>query len=476
MSIAYVSCIGLEVHVQLKTKAKMFCACPTTYGAEPNTLVCPVCLGYPGTLPVMNRDAIRLTVMTGLMLGSRISTYSKFDRKHYFYPDMPKNYQISQYDQPLCLGGELEIVLGEAVKTIRITRIHLEEDVGKSRHFAGASGIDFNRAGLPLMEIVTEPDISTPEEAYAFLTALKQNLLYAGVSQCNLEEGNVRCDVNCSLRPSDSDRLGTKTEIKNMNTFKGVAQALRYEIERQRRVLEQGETVVQQTRRWDVDRGRTDVMRGKEDAHDYRYFPEPDLMPVVLSADRVAEWESALPELPRARGARFANDYRLPEYDALVLVADPAVAGYFEEVVRQGAGPKAASNWIMTELLRFLTETDATMDQWPVTAGAFAELVKMTENKLLNSNTAKEVLQIMRDRGGDPQSIVAEKGLTQVSDTTSIEAWIGQAMEVAPRSVEDYRNGKTAALQYLVGQVMRLSHGKADPALVRERLTAALAK
>ncbi len=472
----YIASIGLEVHVQLKTRTKMFCACPTSFGAIPNTSVCPVCLGYPGTLPVINREAIRLTVLSGLMLGSRIASFSKFDRKHYFYPDMPKNYQISQYDQPLCQGGALEITTGNKSKTVHITRIHLEEDVGKSLHAAGASGLDFNRAGLPLMEIVTEPDIASPEEAHTFLSTLKQNLLYAGISHCNLEEGNIRCDVNCSLRPVDRGKLGTKTELKNMNTFKGVVQALQYELERQRALLERGEIVTQQTIRWNAERECTDVMRGKEDAHDYRYFPEPDLMPVVLEKDRIAAWAKTLPELPKARRDRLISDYGLPVYDADVLVADKGVADYFESVVGQGVSAKAASNWVMTEVLRCLTENDMDISEWPVKAAALAALIKLIEDGTINSNTAKRVLTLMRETGGDPQRIVAEQGLAQVSDTVALETWVAKAMTEAPRSVADYRRGKTAALQYLVGQVMRLSRGKADPARVRQMLLAELAK
>ncbi len=472
----YMAAIGLEVHVQLKTRSKMFCACPTTFGHEPNTRVCPVCLGYPGTLPVMNAEAIHLTVLTGLMLGARIATFSKFDRKHYFYPDMPKNYQISQYDRPLCEGGGLEVAVDGVFRKIGITRIHLEEDVGKNLHFAGASGVDFNRAGLPLMEIVTEPEITSADEAYAFLTALKQNLLYAGVSYCNLEEGNIRCDVNCSLRPADRARLGVKTEIKNMNTFKGVAQALRYEISRQRTLIESGGQVVQETRRWDLERGCTEVMRGKEDAHDYRYFPEPDLMPVTLTTEQIAAWARELPELPRARCERWISAFGLPEYDARVLAAAPDVAAYFDAVVAQGAAPKAASNWIMTEVLRSLAETEKPMSEWPISAASLAELIKLTENRTLNSNTAKDVFLVMRDQGGDPRRIVAEKGLSQVSDTAALDDWIAQAIAAAPRSVADYQRGKTAALQHLLGQVMRLSGGKADAARVRGMLIDQLAK
>jgi aspartyl-tRNA(Asn)/glutamyl-tRNA(Gln) amidotransferase subunit B len=318
--------VGLEVHVQLKTRSKMFCACPTGPGAPPNSQVCPVCLGYPGTLPVMNGEAVRLTAMTGLMLGCTINPYSKFDRKNYFYPDMPKNYQIYQYDRPLCLDGGVDIDVGGRFKTVRLTRIHLEEDVGKCIHHGRRSGVDCNRAGVPLMEIVTEPDMESADEAFAFLLALKQMLLYLGVSDCNLEEGNLRCDVNSSVRPEGQAELGTKVEIKNLNTFKGVHQALLYELERQTEAVRTGERIVQETRRWDAESGATCPMRSKEQAHDYRYFPEPDLMPVVLPAATIDAWRAALPELPRQKRRRFVEQYGLPEYDAGVLAAQKAVA------------------------------------------------------------------------------------------------------------------------------------------------------
>jgi len=320
--MTYIPSIGLEVHVQLKTRTKMFCGCSTTYGALPNTQVCPVCLGYPGAMPVMNVEAIRLTVQAGLMLGCEIGTYSKFDRKSYFYPDMPKNYQITQYDKPLCLGGGLDIEVGGQAKHVGLTRIHLEEDVGKSTHHAACSGVDFNRAGVPLMEIVTEPDIASADEAMAFLLALKQTLLYAGVSDCNLEEGNLRCDVNISVRPAGSDKLGTKAEIKNMNTFKGVHAALLHEIDRQTALVSGGGRVVQQTLRWEPELGETLPMRSKEDAHDYRYFPEPDLLPVALERAQIDAWQAALPERPADRRTRMMQAYGIPVYDAGVLTAD----------------------------------------------------------------------------------------------------------------------------------------------------------
>ncbi|MFN2352247.1 MAG: Asp-tRNA(Asn)/Glu-tRNA(Gln) amidotransferase subunit GatB, partial [Kiritimatiellia bacterium] len=353
--------IGLEIHVQLDTRTKMFCGCATDFGAPPNTLVCPVCLGYPGALPVINAEAIRLTVRTGMMLGCRINRRSKFDRKHYFYPDMPKNYQISQYDQPLCLGGSLELPgarEGDATKTVHLTRIHLEEDVAKNMHFRETSGVDFNRAGHPLMEIVTEPVLESPQQAYDFLTALKQILVYGGISHCNLEEGNMRCDINCSVRADPGEPLGVKTEIKNMNTFKGVLQALKHEIERQSELLRTGGVVLQETRRWDPARNATESMRTKEDAHDYRYFPDPDLLPVKLSEDCLRKWEGDLPELPRERCARLVREYGLPEYDAGVISADKHVADYFEAAACLGAAPKMVSNWVMTEMLRLLAESE----------------------------------------------------------------------------------------------------------------------
>ncbi len=466
----YLTTIGLEVHVQLKTQSKMFCACPTGYGAEPNTLVCPVCLGYPGAMPVMNEEAIRLTVVSGLMIGSHISEYSKFDRKSYFYPDMPKNYQISQYDKPLCEGGSVTITIDGEEKVIGVTRIHLEEDVGKSTHLAKSSGVDFNRAGRPLMEIVSEPDMEAPEEAYAYLQSLRQVLLYAGVSDCNLEEGNMRCDVNVSMRPEGQQELGTKAELKNLNTFKGVLNSLHYEVERQTAQLERGEPIIQETRRWDPDRGITTSMRTKEDAHDYRYFPEPDLMPVVLARDLVDSLRETLPELPRARRQRFISEYGLPEYDAGVLVAERAVADFFEAAEARAGNAKAVSNWIMTEVMRVLGERTCAIGDVPLTPEALAELIKLVDAKTINMTGAKTVFEVLVDSGGDPHAIVEAKGLLQVSDTDAIGAFVDQAMADNPQSVEDYRNGKTAAAKFLTGQVMRLSRGKANPQLVGKML------
>jgi len=417
-------------------------------------------------MPVMNEEAIHLTVLTGLMIGCRISEYSKFDRKSYFYPDMPKNYQISQYDKPICIGGAVDIDTDEGVKSIGITRVHLEEDVGKSTHFPRISGVDFNRAGHPLMEVVTEPDLSSPEEAHTFLQTLRRILLYTGVSYCNLEEGNMRCDVNCSMRPEGQSELGTKTELKNLNTFKGVLNALRYETERQKKLLASGGTVVQETRRWDVDSGVTLSMRTKEDAHDYRYFPEPDLMPVILKPEEISQWKKGLPELPRVRHRRFVNDYGLPEYDSEVLVADREVADFFEAAAGSSSHPKAVSNWIMTELMRVLSEKGVSVGELKITPQALSDLVALVDAGEISNTAAKQVFEVLVDKGGDPNTIVQEKGLAQVSDTGAIEAFVDEALADNPKSVEDYRSGKTAAAKFLVGQVMRLSRGKANPQLV----------
>jgi aspartyl-tRNA(Asn)/glutamyl-tRNA(Gln) amidotransferase subunit B len=466
----YNATIGLEVHVQLLTRTKMFCACKSDYGSMPNTQVCPVCLGYPGALPVINEEAVRLTVLTGLMLGSKINSFSKFDRKNYFYPDMPKNYQISQYDCPFCTGGELEIICGEQAKKVKLTRIHLEEDVGKNMHVGDLSSVDFNRAGHPLMEIVTEPDMSSPEEAYAFLLALKQILTYGLVSRCNLEEGNVRCDINCSVRPEHQSQLGVKAEIKNLNTFKGVFQALKYEIKRQAELLKTGGTVVQETRRWDSDREVTESMRSKEEAHDYRYFPDPDLLPVVLNQEQINRWKKDIPELPRQRCARLVSQYGIPEYDAKVLSSEKALADFFEQAADLSASPKAASNWVMTEMLRLLSEKAIEISAVKISPKSLAELVNLAESGKVNSGSAKQVFAVMFEKGGSPEQLIGEMGLAQVSDATELVKFVRQAIAGNSKSVSDYRGGKEAALKYLVGQVMRLSRGKANPQIVQELL------
>jgi aspartyl-tRNA(Asn)/glutamyl-tRNA(Gln) amidotransferase subunit B len=472
--MSYLTTIGIEVHVQLRTKSKMFCGCATHFGDAPNTRVCPVCLGFPGAMPTMNEEAIRLTVMAGLMIGSQISSCSKFDRKSYFYPDMPKNYQITQYDRPLCLGGGVDIEVGGQRRRIGVTRIHLEEDVGKSMHFKAASGVDFNRAGVPLMEIVSEPELASPEEAFNYLIALRRILLYANVSDGNLEEGNIRCDVNISVRPEGQAKLGTRAEIKNLNTFKGVLNALKYEIVRQVEVLEQGGRVVQETRRWDADAGVTLSMRSKEDAHDYRYFSEPDLLPVCLSAAQVEQWRAELPELPGDRRARWMKEYGLSEYDAGVLAADRETGDFFEAAARQAVSAKAVSNWVMTEMLRLLAEKEMSIREVLITPQALAELVELTEKRVVNSNTAKEIFAELFEKGGRPGMMVQSRGLGQVSDAAALESMADQAMAENPKSVQDFRGGKAVAAKFLVGQVMRLSKGKADPQLVAKILESRL--
>jgi len=465
-----IASIGLEVHVQLRTNTKMFCGCPNRYGGEPNTHVCPVCLGYPGALPVINAEAVKLTVMTGMLLGCRINLKNKFDRKNYFYPDQAKNYQISQYDEPLCLGGQLEIQLKDRTKVVRITRIHLEEDVAKNTHFPDGSGIDFNRAGTPLMEIVTEPDMENEDEAFAFLTALKQVLAYGDISDCNLEQGNIRCDINTSVRPTRESPLGTKVEIKNMNTFRGAHRALAHEIQRQIREVQRGRAIPQETRRWDDDAGMSTSMRTKEYAHDYRYFPEPDLLPVELTEEQVAAWRSMLPELPAARRERMVNVYGIPEYDAGVLAAERAVADFFEAAAKACGKGKAVSNWMMTEMLRLLAATGQEIGQLPMTPESLARLVMLVENKTINQPAAKEVFAVLFEMGGNPDQIVKDKGLVQVSDTGAIQGMVDQVVAQHQQSVADFKAGKQAAMQFLIGQVMKLSKGKANPQLAKELL------
>jgi aspartyl-tRNA(Asn)/glutamyl-tRNA(Gln) amidotransferase subunit B len=469
----YEAVIGLEVHVQLKTNSKVFCGCPTTFGAAPNTNVCPVCLGLPGALPVLNEAALCSAVLTGLMLGSRIATFSKFDRKNYFYPDLPKNYQISQYDLPLCVGGGLEIDLGERRKTIGITRVHLEEDAGKLVHAevaGGESGVDFNRTGMPLLEIVSEPDIAGPEEAFAYLKALKLTLQYLGVSDCDMEKGSLRCDANVSIRPVGSTALGVKTEVKNMNSFRAVQKALTYEIERQRRAINDGERIVQETRLWEADSEMTHPMRGKEEAHDYRYFPEPDLAPVMVDAAWVEELRAALPESPLKRRDRLVAECHIPEYDAGVLISERALADYFEACVKAGAEPKAASNFIMGELLRTLKEKDLPLGECKVRPEGIVEILKLVGEGTISAATGKEVFAEMFLSGKGAAEIVASRGLTQISDEGELTRIVEEVIKANPKSVEDYRGGKKQALGFLMGRIMKATGGKANPQVVNRVL------
>jgi aspartyl-tRNA(Asn)/glutamyl-tRNA(Gln) amidotransferase subunit B len=467
----YEAVIGLEVHVQLKTKSKMFCGCATAFGAEPNTQVCPVCLGYPGVLPVMNEEAVRKTILTGLMIESEVARFSKWDRKNYFYPDMPKNYQISQYDLPLCAHGSVEIKLdGGKTKKIGVTRAHLEEDVAKNLHFETKSGVDFNRAGTPLMEVVSEPDMRSPDEAFAYLTALKEILISGGISDCDMEKGQLRCDSNVSVRPVGQTEFGEKVEIKNMNTISGVRRALAYEIQRQTAALQKGEKISQETRRWDDAVGKTFVMRTKEYAYDYRYFPEPDLMPVVISDDMLAEVRKGLPELPEAKRQRFIKQYGLPEYDAGVLVADVMLAAFYERAAQGAKNPKAISNWVTTEFLGKLAEAKTTIDECPIRPEHLAELVALIEGSQISGKIAKDVFAEMFSSGKSASAIVKEKGLVQVSDAGAIGRFVEEAIANNPKSVADFQSGNQAAINFLKGQVMKLSKGKANPQLVGEIL------
>jgi len=466
----YEAVIGLETHVQLKTKSKMWCGCPNQYGSEPNTNVCPVCLGLPGVLPVPNDEALRLTVLTGFLLNCEIPRFAKFDRKSYFYPDMPKNYQITQYDKPSAANGFVEFEFGGGLSRVRITRAHLEEDVGKNTHFERNSGVDFNRAGVPLMEIVSEPDLTSADMAYDYLNALKDILIYGGVSDCDMEKGMVRCDVNVSVRPVGTKELGAKIEIKNMNSFSGVRRALEYEIPRQIEVLKKGGKLIQSTRRWDDVAGVTEEMRTKEFAHDYRYFPDPDLMPLAPTDVWLAEVKSRVVELPLARKQRFMRDYQLPAPDAETFVNDVPLGNYFEQIAPRSKNPKSVANWVINNLRAKLTESQTTLADLKFRPEAVVELAGLVEARTISSSTAQQVFAEMFETGKSPASIVQEKGLAQVSDMSAIEKLCDEAIAANPKSVADYKAGKVAALNALKGQVMKLSKGKANPALAGEIL------
>jgi aspartyl-tRNA(Asn)/glutamyl-tRNA(Gln) amidotransferase subunit B len=473
----YETVIGLEVHAQLATRSKMFCGCPTTFGAPPNSQTCPICLGMPGTLPVINRRAVEFAVRTALAFECRVNAGCRFARKHYYYPDMPKNFQISQYEEPLAEDGALDIDLPDGPRRIRIQRLHLEEDVGKLVHegdFADAQSslVDYNRAGLPLMETVSHPDLRSPEEAAAYLRAFRAVLLFLGVCDGNMEEGSLRCDANVSLRPCGSTTLGTKVEIKNLNSFRNVQRALEYEVVRQARALDAGERIVQETRLFDPDRGATRSMRSKEYAHDYRYFPEPDLVPLKLDPTWVEGIRAALPELPRAQRQRFVTQYGLPAYDAGILTQSRALAEYYETAVRtqamQGhANPKAISNWVMNDLLRVLDADDeAAIRATKIPAENLAGLVINIDNLTISGKIAKDVFAEMWASGQDCETIVRVKGLTQVADVSALQVLVDQAIAANPKAVTDFRSGKTVAAKALVGQVMKASGGKANPAMV----------
>ncbi len=471
----YESVIGLEVHVQLLTKSKIFCSCSTRFGDPPNSNVCPVCLGLPGALPVLNREVVAMAMKAAMALNCALNPRSRFARKNYFYPDLPKGYQISQYDEPLSQDGWIEIEVNGARKRVGITRVHLEEDAGKSLHegFPDSecnSYIDLNRSGVPLVEIVSEPDLRTPEEAYDYLTRLKSLLLYLEVSNCNMEEGSLRCDANVSVRPFGASEFGTKTEVKNLNSFRFLQKALEYEIERQIEILEGGGTIHQETRLWDSREQRTYGMRSKEFAHDYRYFPEPDLLPVVITEEWKEEVRRSLPELPEARRQRFLRDYSLTDYDAAQLTSSRVLADYFEQVAKACGEPKLAANWVLSELLYLLKEANKEITESPISAQALAELLTAIAEGAVSGKMGKEILVEMFASGKTARQIIAEQGLEQIQDTEKIADVARQIVAANPKQAEQYRKGKTATLGWFVGQMMKATHGQANPHLVQEVL------
>ncbi len=475
----YETVVGLEVHAQLATRTKLFCACANRFGAPPNTLVCPVCLGLPGALPVLNANAVTLALRAALALGCRVSETSVFERKNYYYPDLPKGYQISQYAEPLAVHGSLSVATSGGERRVRIARLHMEEDAGKLLHegFSWSdekSGVDLNRAGVPLVEIVSEPELAGPEEAHAYLVALRAVLVYASVSDGNMEEGSLRCDANVSVRPWGQQALGTRTEIKNLNSFRHVAKAIEHEVVRQVALVESGHAVVQETRLWNAERGETAPMRSKEDAHDYRYFPEPDLRPLVVGAERLAEVRVSLPELPADRRRRFVSEYGLPDYDAGVLTQEREHADYFETAARESGQPKLASNWIMTELLRKLKDDARPLAQAPVTAPMLAGLVKLVSGGVISGKIAKDVFERMWQTAEPAAAIVECYGLAQLDDEGALAAAVAEVVSSSPEQVASYRGGKAAALGWFVGQVMRRTGGRANPQRVNALLKEAL--
>jgi len=475
--VTYEPVIGLEVHVQLKTKSKLFCACSTEFGAEGNAHTCPVCLGWPGSLPVVNEQALKLGIKAGLALNCKVAERLKFDRKNYFYPDLPKAYQISQYDMPVNGRGEVLIETkmpdGKFVeKKIGITRAHLEEDAGKLLHEGIVDGslVDYNRGGVPLLEIVSEPDIRSAQEAYDYLTALKAILQYVEVSDCDMEKGSLRCDANVSVRPAGQEKFGTKVEIKNLNSFKMVQKAIQYEIERQIAAIEDGEAIVQETRLWNDTKSATFSMRSKEEAHDYRYFPDPDLVAFTLSRELVDGIKKTLPELPLAKARRFIKEFGLSEYDAYTLTEDKKLADYFEGCVKEGVSAKLASNWTLTELLAVLNEKKLSIEASPVPSQKLAGLIRLIEQGTINGKIAKDVLGEMFTSGKTADVIVKEKGLVQVSDTGLIEKAVEKAIAANPNAVAEFKAGKQKALGAIVGAVMKETGGKANPKIVNEIL------
>ena len=478
----YEAVIGLEVHTELRTATKIFCSCKTSFGADPNTNVCPVCLGLPGVLPVLNRHVLEFAVRTGLALNCEIARYSKFDRKNYYYPDLPKNFQTSQYDLPICGPGYLDVEVDGKTSRIRITRAHMEEDAGKLVHHGTSitdsdySLVDYNRTGTPLLEIVSEPDMRTAKEAVAYMEKLRAILQYCEVSDCKMEEGSLRCDANISVRPVGQKELGTKTEIKNINSFRGVERAIEYEAHRQVEVLEEGGKVVQETRTWDEKEGVTKSMRKKEEANDYRYFPEPDLVPFTVSEEYIENIRKTLPELPDARKARYMESYGLDAYNADYLTNDKDRADYFEAMVAAGADPKEAANWLMGDFAKQMAQAGVEMKSVPVAAAQMAELLKLIAAGTISGKIAKQVFPEMWETGKAAATIVEEKGLVQISDTGALEELAAKVIAANPQSVEDFKAGKKKAVGFLMGQIMKETKGQANPQVVNGILTKKLSE
>jgi aspartyl-tRNA(Asn)/glutamyl-tRNA(Gln) amidotransferase subunit B len=473
VSTQYETVVGLEVHVELHTKTKIFCGCATSFGAPPNSNTCPICLGHPGVLPVLNRQALEFAMKAAMALNCTIASESKFDRKNYFYPDSPKAYQISQFDKPVGENGWIDIEVNGVQKRIGITRLHLEEDAGKLTHIAGGFGslVDFNRVGTPLVEIVSEPDLRSPEEAYAYLEKLKAIMLYCDVSDVKMEQGSLRCDANVSIRPVGQEKLGTRTELKNMNSFKGVQKGLEYEVYRQIGVVENGGVITQETRRFDENQGKTITMRSKEEAHDYRYFPDPDLIVMELSDEWREQIRSTIPELPDARRTRYVSIYGLPEYDAAVITASKQLADFFDESLQFTTDAKSVSNWIMGDLLAYLNANNLELSEVKITGKGLGEMIGLIEKGTISSKIAKTVFKSMIESGKDAQAIVEEQGLVQISDEGAILAIVDQVLANNPQSVADFRAGKDKAIGFLVGQIMKETKGKANPGLVNKLIT-----
>ena len=472
----YETVIGLEIHAELATETKIYCGCKNEFGGEPNTHTCPVCTGMPGSLPVLNKKVVDYAICAGLAMNCEITRFGKQDRKNYFYPDLPKAYQISQFDLPLCHDGYVDIEVGGKTKRIGITRIHIEEDAGKLIHddYSGTSLVDYNRCGVPLIEIVTEPDIRSSEEAKIFLDTLKSILEYTEVSDCKMQEGSLRCDVNVSIRPEGETKFGTRCEMKNVNSFSAAVRSMDYEVKRQIELVEAGGEIVQETRRWDDTKGISVVMRTKEDAHDYRYFPEPDLLPIVVSEEWIEEVRSRLPELPAERRARYINEYNLSEYDASVITTSKKTSDYFEACIKSGCDPKSASNWLMGDITRYLNEKELEPSDIPFTAEQLASLLSLIEKGTISNSAAKKVLAEMFNEPENPSKIVEKLGLVQVSDEGALKQMVDDVLAANPQSIVDYKAGRDRAIGFLVGQIMKASRGKANPQMINKLLKEAL--